>query len=596
MSEKEAKYYKKLFEDCSSSLLNAEFEITGLRRSLSRFTQVLAVLTELHVQVGADAPYQVVVTRATEAIRKGLGLDRVFFLERSGDTEFRPFVWSGVNNNEQEALARASFSLPGGQIPSQGFYSNNKHRHPWIDRLIADNLQLPFYLLVPLFIDNETVGLMIAGRRNEQQPHSPPVDANDLSAVFAISQWVVSQFRSRDLIDVTAQMIKAEESTRAKSEFLANMSHEIRTPMNAILGMTRLALQTGLNDKQHDYISKAHHSAENLLGILNDILDFSKIEAGRLELKETAFELKNVINNMLDVVKVRADEKKLQMSVDIGSNVPRILIGDAMRISQVLINLAGNAVKFTPEGGTIDIAINEKQAGGSSVILQVSVADNGIGISEEKQNEIFRSFTQADASISHAYGGTGLGLTISKILVGMMGGKIWVESKENKGSTFYFTLSLKKADSVDASLTAEGVIIEDTDHAVSRLQGAHILVVEDNLLNQELVQELLTMEGLTCETASDGQQALELLAKNNFDAVLMDCQMPVLDGYQATAAIRQQGNFKELPIIALTANAMVEDVNRALGAGMNDHVAKPVDPDVLFTTMAKWISMESRKP
>ena len=391
-------------------------------------------------------------------------------------------------------------------------------------------------------------------------------------------------------VQLAEARVSADAANIAKSDFLAKMSHEIRTPMNAIIGMSHLTLQTELNDKQKNYISKAHHSAENLLGILNDILDFSKIEANKLELEAVDFQLDAVIGNMVTLLKLKAEEKGIQLLVCIDPDVPKYLNGDPLRLSQVLINLGDNAVKFSNQGDTISFKVTLQEETELDARMQFNVQDTGIGITPEQQERVFQPFSQADNSTTREYGGTGLGLIISQKVVQMMDGEIRVESEQDVGSTFTFTVRLKKQQgSLSQTGSSDAQSKSTNKEATARLHGAKILLVDDNDLNQEYLCELLEMKGITVETAFNGQEALNLLAKQDFDGVLMDCQMPIMDGYEATRQIRKQDKFKDMPVIAMTANAMKRDREKVLAVGMNDHIPKPFKIDAMFATLDKWI-------
>ena len=393
-----------------------------------------------------------------------------------------------------------------------------------------------------------------------------------------------------DINDLTAHLAlareQAERASRAKGDFLANMSHEIRTPINAVVGMAHLALKTGLTDKQRDYLEKISTSGSHLLDLVNDVLDVAKIEAGKLTLSHVPFSLHETIRRIDSIAALRAGEKALALQVEVDDGIPPCLVGDEMRIGQILINYLNNAIKFT-EKGTIRLSAHLIARDAEFCHLRFAVSDTGIGLSSEQQARLFCSFEQADVSTTRKFGGTGLGLAISKQLAEMMDGTVGVESTPGQGSTFWATLRVEiAADGVVPASLADFPLHETQTGLFS---GLRLLLAEDNPLNQQIARELLEEHGVVVSVADTGLQAIEMLNQGSFDCVLMDVRMPELDGLEATRRIRQQPCFAGLPVIAMTANARTEDRDDCFAAGMNDFISKPVDPAQFFRIISRWI-------
>ncbi|TAN47814.1 MAG: PAS domain-containing sensor histidine kinase [Methylococcaceae bacterium] len=420
------------------------------------------------------------------------------------------------------------------------------------------------------------------GSRRWLDTHAVPLrnPHGHITALLAVTRDISGHKQAKE--ELLRAKEAAEQAALAKANFLANMSHEIRTPMNAILGLSELGVDEPSPLVVKDYLDKIHRAAGNLLGIIDDILDFSKFDAGKLVLEQAPFDLDHVLAEVRQLLSLKADAKGLALSFSVADDVPRRLLGDALRLRQILTNLLSNAVKFT-DTGHASVAIQRLAGAATEVLLQVSVTDSGIGMTAEQTAALFQPFSQADSSTTRKYGGTGLGLVITRQLVQAMGGDITCRSAPGTGSTFTFTVRLLP----DTRPAAGTVAVADCTVPV----GARILLAEDNPVNQLVAETLLKKLGMRVTLAVDGAEAVRLLrlAPDGYDLVLMDIQMPNLDGHEATHAIRAELGLSELPIIAMTAHVMEEERERCRSSGMNDHIAKPIPKQALLQVLSKWL-------
>ncbi|MGA0258808.1 MAG: response regulator [bacterium] len=676
-------------------------EISAVRSQTSQGTMIMVSVREISARKQAEQTMR----KLSHAVRFSSAM--TIIADRSGCIEY-------VNRKFIEVTGFAEEDVCGQQMVQ--FYqtdsTNNAYGELWETVTVGQEWQ----------------GELQARRKNNQDYWArmlvAPVleDNGDLSSVVVMQEDITVQKQYERSLHEAMEAAKAANA--AKSEFLANMSHEIRTPLNAVIGLAQLCIQTRLNPQQRDYLDKIASSAQSLLGIINDILDFSKIEANKLELEETNFSLDSVFKNVSTMLSIRALEKNIELLFDVPPSLPEQLVGDPLRLGQILTNLTNNAVKFT-ERGEVVIAVEELERATDIIRLRFTVRDTGIGIPAEQLSQLFRSFTQVDSSTTRKYGGTGLGLAICKRLVEMMGGEIRVQSTVHQGTSFSFELSLRMASSRPASRqmiancrNLRALIVDDNrtscqileqqlqalelqteavhsgeealrrvgrgafdlvlidwrlgggmdgirtakligseleleklpkillvtaygrddlwpraqqagvggmlikpiqklalhtalnnllqpnadpdgtdsfqsnkmaEPDLSKIRGSRILLVEDNELNQQLATELLRQRNFVVDVAPNGQEALNVLRRQSYDLVLMDVQMPVMDGYEATRFLRRLPQFKELPIIAMTANALHTDREQALEVGMNDHIPKPIELQLLLSKLLQWI-------
>lgn len=449
--------------------------------------------------------------------------------------------------------------------------------------IVPADAERPALAVIPLFFGDKMQGILgLGGAQNFR------VDLQERLAPMLNScgQLIDAMYRIQEqramALELKLAKERAEAAADAKSRFLANMSHEIRTPINAILGFSHLCLQRQAPPQVADYVKKIQLAADSLLGVVNDILDFSKIEAGKLEMEEIPFDLREVLEKVTTLFANKMEEKSLAFLVETDLAAPFGLLGDPLRLSQVLINLVGNALKFT-QRGSIKLGVQCLERQGGKVTFEFSVTDTGLGMTPEQKSALFQPFVQADTSTTRRFGGTGLGLAISQQLVEYMHGQFSVDSAPGQGSRFGFTARF----GVDAKSAADRAAPEEKDASPPDLRGRRILLVDDNDFNLQVGRELIELAGAQVDSATDGRQALDAVRGETYDLVLMDIQMPIMDGYEAGRAIREM--YPDLPVVALTAHAMIEERGKVLAVGMNDILVKPIRPKQLYAAFARWL-------
>jgi signal transduction histidine kinase len=494
----------------------------------------------------------------------------------------------------QPDLILLDVEMPGmnGYEAANKLKSNGKHRHIPVMFLTAMDDE-----------ESEMEGLRLGAVDYIHKPFVAPLLLQRIKTHLSLME---QQREIENLLELKTNEIslreaaenEARNASRAKSEFLSRMSHEIRSPLNAVIGMINIASNENDIQKIKSYLGKAGSAAKYMLGVINDILDMSKIEENKLELSYSEFSFEKMLANIIDITKIRGEEKHQHIDVNVNKNVPVFIVGDELRLSQVITNLLTNAIKFTPDNGKIALSAEKLDESEGGITLRVEVADSGIGISEEQQKRLFTSYNQADSSIAQKFGGTGLGLAISKRIVELMQGKIWIESELNKGAKFIFTVKaqrgtdLSETDKSETDKSGKVSSAESSENSFD-FRGCAILVAEDMEFNREILAKYLEKTGISIDFAENGKKAVSMFtdSPDKYNLILMDVHMPEMDGYEATRTIRalELTRAKTITIIAMTADVFREDIEKCLAAGMNDHIAKPIAPKDMYVKLKNYL-------